>query len=148
MCPYVSYFTIFLHTLVFFFFWIFYLFTFQMLSPFLVSPPETSYPILPPPDSMRVIPTHPPTPASPHWHSPTLGHWAFPGPRASFLMDVWQGHPLLHMWLEHTEHRNRRASGNRILPVPICPPELRLSHNLMHPNLPRRELVSQECCHS
>jgi hypothetical protein len=38
-----------------FFFFIDFLFTFQMLFPFLVSPPETSYPI-PPPSSMRVLP--------------------------------------------------------------------------------------------
>jgi hypothetical protein len=31
---------------------------------------------------------------------PTLGHWAFTGPRASLPIDVWQGHPLLHMQLE------------------------------------------------
>jgi len=37
-----------------------FLFTCQMLSPFLVSPPETCYPILPPPASMRMLP-HPPT---------------------------------------------------------------------------------------
>ena len=45
-------------------------------------------------------PTHPPTPTSLPWHSPTLGHGVFTGPRASPLIDVWQGHPLLHMWLE------------------------------------------------
>jgi hypothetical protein len=39
--------------------WLFYLFTFQMISPFLVSPPQTPY-HLPPPASMRVLP-HPPT---------------------------------------------------------------------------------------
>jgi hypothetical protein len=44
--------------------------------------------------------THLPTPASPSWHSPTLGHWAFIGPRASPLIDVQPGHPLLHMWIE------------------------------------------------
>jgi hypothetical protein len=31
------------------FYWLFYLFTFQMFSPFPVSPPQTPYPILPPP---------------------------------------------------------------------------------------------------
>ena len=35
-----------------------------MLARFLVSPPDTPFPILPPPASMRVLPTHPPTPAS------------------------------------------------------------------------------------
>jgi hypothetical protein len=34
------------------------------------------------------------------WHSPTLGHRAFTRPRASPLIDVLQGHPLLHMHLE------------------------------------------------
>ena len=42
-----------------FFYWIFIYLHIQMLSPFLVSPPET----LSPPASMRVL-THPPTPAS------------------------------------------------------------------------------------
>ena len=44
----------------FFFYWIFYLFTFPMLSPFLISPLETSYPIHPAHASMRVLP-HSPT---------------------------------------------------------------------------------------
>ena len=34
------------------------------------------------------------------WHSPTLGHQAFTRPIASPLIDVPQGHPLLHMQLE------------------------------------------------
>ena len=42
-----------------------------MLSPFLVSPLETPYPILPSPASMRVF-LHPLTPASLPWHSLTL----------------------------------------------------------------------------
>ena len=69
-----------------------------MLSPFLVSPLETPYPILPPLTSMRVLPplTQPPLP----WHFPILGHRAFTGPRASPPIDVRQGHPLLPMWLE------------------------------------------------
>ena len=41
-----------------------------MLSPFLVPPPETPYPVPSPPASMRVFP-HPPT----HSHLPAL---AFP----------------------------------------------------------------------
>jgi hypothetical protein len=49
--------------------------------------------------SMRVLP-HPPTPTSPPWHSPTLGHPEFTRPRASPPIDVQQGHPLLHMQLE------------------------------------------------
>jgi hypothetical protein len=43
-------------------------------------------------------PTHPPTPVFPPWHSPTLGHPIFSGPRASPLTDVQQGHPLPHTW--------------------------------------------------
>jgi hypothetical protein len=53
----------------------------------------------PPPASMRVLP-HPPTQILPSWHSPTLGHRSFPGPRASLSTDAQQGHPLLHMQLE------------------------------------------------
>jgi hypothetical protein len=45
---------------VLFFYWIFSLFTFQMLSPFLVPPLETLYPTLTP-ASMRVFHHHPPT---------------------------------------------------------------------------------------
>ena len=51
---------------------------FRVLSP----APKTPYPIPPPHDSMRVFP-YPPTPASLPWYSPTLGHPAFTGPRAS-----------------------------------------------------------------
>jgi hypothetical protein len=57
-----------------FFYWIFSLFTFQMLSPFSISPPQPPYPMPPPPASMRVfphLPTHPlssPHPGIPlHW---------------------------------------------------------------------------------
>ena len=45
-------------------------------------------------------PIHPPTPASLPSHSPTLGHWAFTGPRAFSPIYAQLGHPLLHMWLE------------------------------------------------
>ena len=48
----------------------------------------------------RCSPSHPPTPNSPHWHSPTLGHPAFTGPRAFLLIDVRKCHILLHMRLE------------------------------------------------
>jgi hypothetical protein len=34
------------------------------------------------------------------WHSPTLGHQAFTGPRASPPSNVQQGQPLLHMLME------------------------------------------------
>jgi hypothetical protein len=48
------------------FYWLFYLFTFQMLSFFPVSCLQNSYPILPPPANMRVSPPHTltPTPTS------------------------------------------------------------------------------------
>ena len=65
-----------------------------MLSPFLISPPKT-----PIPSSLPLL-TNPPTPASLPSHSPTLGHGAFTGPRASPPINVQQGHPLLHMQLE------------------------------------------------
>jgi hypothetical protein len=60
-----------------FFNWIFYLFTFQMLSSFHF-PFWNLYPIPPPPASMRVLPTHSPTAASLPWE-------AFPYPGASSL---------------------------------------------------------------
>jgi hypothetical protein len=63
-----------------------------MLSPFLVSPPKTPYPLPPLPN--------PSTPASWSRPSPTLGHRAFTGPRASPPIDDQLGHPLLHMQLE------------------------------------------------
>jgi hypothetical protein len=44
--------------------------------------------------------TNPPISASLPWHSPTLGHQDFPGPRTSPPIDAPQGHHLLHMWLE------------------------------------------------
>jgi hypothetical protein len=60
-------------SLFFFFYWPFHLFTFQMLLPFLVSPPETPYLILHLPASMRVLP-HSPTPPSLPWCSNILEH--------------------------------------------------------------------------
>ena len=82
-----------------YFYWIFSLCTFQMLSPFPVPHPQkppipSSFPLL----LWGCSHTHPLTPASPPSHSPTLGHWAFIGPRASHPIDAW--HHLLHMWLE------------------------------------------------
>jgi hypothetical protein len=59
------------------FYWLFYLFTFQMLSPCPVSLLETPYPILPTPASMRVLP-HTAT----HSHLPNL---TFPYSGASRL---------------------------------------------------------------
>jgi hypothetical protein len=67
-----------------------------------VSPIPSPHPMPPPSASMSVYPppTHPPPPASPPWHSLTLEHRAFPGPRAFSPIDSLKGHPLLHMWLE------------------------------------------------
>jgi hypothetical protein len=52
---------------------------------------------------MKVFP-HPPIHAStlisPPWNSPTLGHQAFTGPRASPPIDTRQSNHLLHMQLE------------------------------------------------
>jgi hypothetical protein len=65
--------------------------------------PENPYPIPPSPTSMRVFPgppLHPPTPNSAHWHSPTMGHQVFIGPRASPLLDAQQYYPLQHRLLE------------------------------------------------
>jgi hypothetical protein len=67
--------------------------------PFFGPPPENPYPFPSPPATMRVFP-HPPILASLPWHSPTIGHQAFTGPRVSPPIDAQQGHPLLHLWLE------------------------------------------------
>jgi hypothetical protein len=69
-------------------------FTFQMLSPFLVSSPNIPY-TLPNP-----LLTNSPTSTSCPWHSPILGHRIFPRPRASPPIDGRLGHSLLHMQLE------------------------------------------------
>jgi len=45
-------------------------------------------------------PIHHPPPNFPPWHSPTLGHPAFTGPRTSLPTEVQQDHPLLHMRME------------------------------------------------
>jgi hypothetical protein len=75
----------------FFFHWIFSLFTFQMLSPFLVAPTPYFYEGVP-------LPTHSLLPVlnSPNWGI----YQAFIGPRTSPPINSWQGHPLLHMQLE------------------------------------------------
>ena len=65
--------------------------------------PETPELILPPPASVEGAPppcTHPLTPTFLPWHSPTLQHRAFTGPRASPPIDAQQGHSLLHMRME------------------------------------------------
>lgn len=71
-------------TLLFFlnlFYWIFSVLTFQILSPFLVIPPD---PLThsSPPDSTRVLP-HPPTHSLLPCHSPIVWHQAFTGTRSS-----------------------------------------------------------------
>jgi hypothetical protein len=66
-----------------------------MLSPFFRFPSENS-----PIPSPILLLTNLPTPASLPWNSLTLGHQAFTGPKASALIDVLQGHTLLHMGLE------------------------------------------------
>ena len=72
-----------------------------MLSPFLISLPETHYPICPPPVSMIVCP-HPRN--SQPLHFPALGHWAFMEPMASSPIDAQQGHPLLNRRQEPWVH--------------------------------------------
>jgi hypothetical protein len=77
----------------FLFYYIFSLFAFQMLSPFLLSPLKIPY-LLP-----HTPVHHPPTPNFWPRHSPTLGHRTFTGPRASPPVDDLLGHPLLHRQL-------------------------------------------------
>ena len=62
-----------------FFYWLFYLFTFQMLFFFSFSPPQTFLPLPP----WGCSPTCPPTLASATYCSPILGHQASTGPRGS-----------------------------------------------------------------
>jgi hypothetical protein len=67
-----------------------FLFTFQMLLPFQVSPPKTTY-------LNPTIPAHQPTYSHfPLLAFPYLGHLAFTGPRVSPPIEVL----LLHMQLE------------------------------------------------
>jgi hypothetical protein len=68
-----------------------------MLASFLVPPKP---PILSPSLFFYKGAPHPPSPIFLPWHSPTLGHQAFTGPRASLPTDAQKGHPLLHMQLE------------------------------------------------
>jgi hypothetical protein len=83
------------HLFFFSFFWldIFFIYMSNVI-PFPVFPCES------PPSPTPYQLTNPPTPASWPWHSPTLGHRAFTGPRVSPPIDDLQGHPLLHMQLE------------------------------------------------
>jgi hypothetical protein len=70
------------------------LFIIKMLSPFLLSPLKIPYSIPLP------LLHNPPSPASLPWYSPTLGHRAFTGARASPPIDVVHCHPLLHRQLK------------------------------------------------
>ena len=80
------------------FYWMFYLFMFQMFSPFLVSssqkpPIPFSLPLLPwLCSSTHYTPTSPPS-IPLHWGI----YQAFLGPSTSPPIDAWQGRPLLHM---------------------------------------------------
>jgi hypothetical protein len=67
-------------------------FTFQMLSPFLVSSLKVPYTFPCP-----VLLPNPPTSASWSWHSPVLGHIIFTRPKASPPIDGWLGHLLLYI---------------------------------------------------
>jgi hypothetical protein len=73
-------------------------FTWYPLSLFLPQKPHIPSPL--PLLLAGCYPIHLPTPPSLPWHSSTLGHRAFIGPRASLPIDAQQGHPLLHMQLE------------------------------------------------
>jgi hypothetical protein len=77
-----------------YFYYIFTLFTFQMLSPFLVSSLKISY-------LLHAHPTNQHTHShSQSWHYPILGHRTFTGPMASPPINDWLGHPLMNMQLE------------------------------------------------
>jgi hypothetical protein len=65
-------------------------------TPFPGLPSGNPYPSPPPTVSMKVL-AHPPTPAFPLWHSPTLELRNPSGPRAAPPTDVQQGHLLPHM---------------------------------------------------
>jgi hypothetical protein len=88
--------------LFFLFCWRFYLFTFQMLFPFLGFPSRN--PISHPPSPCFYEgSSHPPIHScltSLPWHSPTLEPQAFTEPMTSPPTDARKGHPLLHMQLE------------------------------------------------
>jgi hypothetical protein len=61
--------------------------------------PLSWFPLWKPPIPSPLL-TNLPTPAPWPWHSPTLGHRAFTGPRASPPTDDRLGHSLLHKQLE------------------------------------------------
>ena len=77
-----------------FFYYIFSLITFRILSTFLDCLLKISYAF-----SLPLLP-NPPTPASWPWHLPIMGNRAFTGPRSSLPIDDLLGHPMLHLWLE------------------------------------------------
>jgi hypothetical protein len=63
-------------------------------------PPEAPYPMPPPTDSMKCVPTHQSNHSSLPSHFYTLGHPAFTGPRASTHIHAQHCHPMLHIRLE------------------------------------------------
>jgi hypothetical protein len=79
---------------------------FQMFPPFHISHSETQYPILPPPASMRMLPSHPLPSSSP---GITI-HWGIKHPQAerpllplmsnkAILCHIWgQSHGALHVY--------------------------------------------------
>ena len=66
-----------------------------MVSHFLVLLLKSPYPL------PSCLLTKPHTPVSFPWDSPTMGHRAFTGPRASPPIGDWRDHPLLHMGWNH-----------------------------------------------
>jgi hypothetical protein len=83
----------------FHFYWLFYLFTLQLLSPFLVPPPQAPHPLLPP-ISRRVLP-----------HLPTqscLSGLAFPYFRSSCFQRI-KG--LLSQWCQKRQSSATYSSG-------------------------------------
>jgi len=84
------------------FYWIFPLFTFQMLSPFPFSPPEIPHAILLPLASMRVF-LHPPTYSLLPPHPGIPLHWDIKLSQdqgSLLLLMPDKARPLLHMLLE------------------------------------------------
>ena len=81
-------------------YWIFSLFTFQILSPFPAPPHprKAPVPVPPSPASIRVF-LHPSTVSSPPLNSPILGQRAITGPGVSPPIDARQDHPQQHMRL-------------------------------------------------
>jgi hypothetical protein len=115
---------------IFFSYWIFSLFTFQMFSPSQTSPPETPYAIPSLPASMRVLP-HLPIPVLPPWHCPTLGHQTATGPRPllplmsnkAILCHICsQSHGLLHVYPFVGSPVPRSAGGEVGLLILMLPP--------------------------